>query len=142
MGLDKSNENNSTAELKKLWKYGKRTDGTIEILEYKGGMPEVTVPSKIGKFPVTHIASPDYGKSVFPYFVKKVNLPEGLISIGARVFLVFGSSIEVNIPESVMLFEEDTFAMNYYPDNIDLRYEKIGAFYRGLPNRKNTTGGE
>lgn len=119
----------SLVELKKKWKYSKRLDGTLEIIKYKGTETEVFIPSKIGKAIVTHIATPDFGEYVFPQYVKKVIMPESLISIGERVFFPIRDSEQINIPENVLFFYESTFSVNSYPKAIDDRYQKIGKKY-------------
>lgn len=46
---------NSVAELKKVWGYEKREDGTMIITRYKGTNTEIDVPEKIGNSVVTAI---------------------------------------------------------------------------------------
>ena len=109
---------NSVTELKKIWSYKKREDGTLVITKYKGMRTEVIVPEKIGKSEVTAIGDSAFaggsglcaGK-VTPNVshelmaarrkITKLVLPSGLKSIGLGAFADMLSLESIDIPESV-----------------------------------------
>lgn len=109
---------NSVTELKKIWSYKKREDGTLIITKYKGMRTEVIVPEKIGKSVVTAIGDSAFaggsglcaGK-VTPNVshelmaarrkITKLVLPSGLRSIGLGAFADMLSLESIDIPESV-----------------------------------------
>ena len=101
---------NSIGELKKIWKFEKREDGTVIILGYKGNRTEVVVPSKIGEDAVTAIG--EYAFSPEAKGIReaqrevrrnmtKVTLPDTVESIGEFAFYQCKFLTEVNIPEKV-----------------------------------------
>lgn len=90
---------NSVAELKKIWKYEKRDDGTIIITGYKGNRTEVVVPEKIGKDTVTAIGEYAFSPNAFRISeeqaltrcrITKIVLPESVKTIGKYAFGGFG----------------------------------------------------
>ncbi len=100
----------SAAVLKTLWTYKKREDGTLIINSYKGDQTEITVPSKIGKSPVTAIAngafSPFRNRVIvkngrFLKTITKITLPDSITEIGANAFDECRSLSSINIPEGV-----------------------------------------
>lgn len=106
----------SVMELKKLWSYKKREDGTLVITNYKGKNTEVTVPEKIGRSIVTEIGQGAFTGasgvgSVFTYAtyeqeqqhrtITKITLPDTIRFIGRSAFSKMSSLKEINIPESV-----------------------------------------
>lgn len=86
---------NSVAELKKIWKYEKREDGSIIITGYKGNRTEVIVPEKIGKDTVTAIGEYAFAphalrisdeQALTRYRITKIVLPETARTIGKHAF--------------------------------------------------------
>lgn len=86
---------NSVTELKKIWKYEKRDDGTIIIMGYKGDRTEVVVPEKIGKDTVTAIGKYAFAphalriskeQALTRYRITKIVLPETIKTIGKHAF--------------------------------------------------------
>lgn len=116
----------SVAELKKIWSYKKREDGTLIITNYKGLKTEVIVPDKIGKSEVTAI-----GHSAFAGVsgvcagevranatqeqqkarreITKLVLPSGLKSIGVGAFAELRALESIEIPEGVTEIEKCAF---------------------------------
>ena len=56
---------NSVTEMKKIWGYEKRKDGTLVITRYKGSNTKIEVPEKIGSSIVTEI-----GNKAFSVYAK------------------------------------------------------------------------
>lgn len=101
---------NSLTELKKLWRFEKRGDGTIIILGYKGDRKEVAVPEKMGGDTVTALGeyafSPDAKRireeqRAVRRAITKVTLPDTIESIGEFAFFKCKSLTEINIPEKL-----------------------------------------
>ncbi len=116
---------NSVSELKKIWKYKKREDGSIIITGYKGNRTEITVPDKIGKSPVTAIGeyafSPNAPRvteeqALTRCRITKITLPETVVTIGEDafggsgacavkgLFNAFSDLAEINLPKSLEFF--------------------------------------
>lgn len=106
---------NSVTELKKIWKFEKRGDGTIIILGYKGDRREITVPEKIGGDTVTALG--EYAFS--PYAnrilkeqralrkaITKVKLPDTIENIGEFAFYQCKSLTYINLPEKLTEISE------------------------------------
>ncbi|MDE6030379.1 MAG: leucine-rich repeat domain-containing protein, partial [Oscillospiraceae bacterium] len=108
----------SVTELKKIWSYKKREDGTLIITNYKGLKTEVIVPDKIGKSEVTAIGNGAFagmsgvcGGEVTTYAtqeqqkarreITKLVLPSGLKSIGVGAFAELRALESIEIPEGV-----------------------------------------
>lgn len=86
---------NSVTELKKIWKYEKREDGTIIITGYKGNRTEIIVPEKIGKDTVTAIREYAFAphalriskeQALTRCRITKIVLPETVKTIGKHAF--------------------------------------------------------
>lgn len=108
----------SVYELKKIWSYKKREDGTLMITKYKGTDVEVTVPEKIGKGVVTAIGEGAFSaESVFITWeqrkqrcaITKITLPQTIEYIGESAFFKTSSLREINIPESVRKIKKGAF---------------------------------
>lgn len=109
----------SVSELKKVWSYKKREDGTLVITSYKGNKTEISVPAKIGKEAVTSI-----GASAFsPYAprrtqeqaynrgkIQKITLPDSIKVIEERAFYRCKTLEEINIPDGVTEICDETFS--------------------------------
>ena len=106
----------SVYELKKIWSYKKREDGTLVITNYKGTNVEVTVPEKIGRSIVTAIGQGAFIGTfgignVITYAtleqqqqhrkITKITLPKTIQYIGKGAFCKMSSLKEINIPEEV-----------------------------------------
>lgn len=113
----------SIAEMKKVWRFKKLEDGTLEITSYKGDKSEVVVPEKIGKDTVTSIGNraftgDRYAANRTPEeiceFRKnniiRITLPETINNIGSGAFLSCKALKEVNIPTGVTIINPNTFA--------------------------------
>lgn len=99
---------NSLTELKKLWKFEKKEDGTVIINAYKGSRSEVIVPQKIGGDIVTTLgeyAFSPYAKGIreqqrqIRREITKITLPDTISSIGEFAFYQCKSLREINIPK-------------------------------------------
>lgn len=109
---------NSVTELKKIWSFENREDGTIIITRYKGKRTEIEVPAKIGKNAVTAIGefafSPDASRITsdqrnFRRTISKVKLPDSIQIIGAAAFQDCWEMSELNIPDSVVEIGDNAF---------------------------------
>lgn len=99
---------NSVTELRKIWKFEKREDGSVIILGYKGDRREITVPEKIGGDTVTAL-----GEYAFSPYAKRIKaeqralrkaiteivLPDTIESIGEFAFYQCKSLTRINLPE-------------------------------------------
>lgn len=109
---------NSVTELKKIWSFENREDGTLVIMRYKGKRTEIEVPAKIGKKVVTAIGefafSPDASRLTsdqreFRRTITKVKLPDSIRSIGNAAFQDCWKMSELNIPDSVVEIGDNAF---------------------------------
>lgn len=122
---------NSVTELKKIWKYEKREDGSIIITGCKGNRTEIVVPEKIGRSPVTAIGeyafSPNAPRLTEEQVlnrcrITKITVPSTVRTIGA---FAFGGSCctskntnavsmieEIILPNSLEVFADKKSAEN------------------------------
>ncbi len=113
---------NSLAELKKVWRFTKLEDGTLEITSYKGKQTEVVVPEKIGKDTVTSIGNGAFTGNIgrakrtpreICNFrqgkITKITLPETISNIGEGAFDHCLALTEVNIPGGVKVVRSGVF---------------------------------
>ena len=78
--------------------YSIQDDGTAVITGIKTEQEEVNIPSKIGRLDVTGIG----GYAFFENSVlKKITIPEGIVSIGGGAFKNCTNLSTISIPESV-----------------------------------------
>lgn len=122
---------NSAVELKKIWKYEKREDGTVIITGYKGDRTEVIVPERIGKNAVTAIGEYAFSpnalrlteeQTVMRCRITKVIIPEGVTAIGENAFggsgvvrgnfNAFSDLQEVVLPSTLKYFTNKKSAEN------------------------------
>lgn len=122
---------NSVAELKKIWKYEKREDGTVIITGYKGNRTEVIVPEKIGKDAITAIGEYAFSpnalrlteeQTVARCRITRVVIPEGVTTIGENAFggsgvvrgnfNAFSDLLEVVLPSTLEFFASKASAEN------------------------------
>lgn len=102
---------NSVSELKKIWSYDKREDGTLRITSYKGKRVEIEVPREIGKSTVTEIGAYAFSSGAprlrteqrdFRHKeLKRVTLPDTITVIGESAFDNCWELEQVNIPGGV-----------------------------------------
>lgn len=118
----------SVYELKKVWSYHKREDGTLAITDYKGKGIEVTVPEKIGRGIVTAIDVSAFGGSyeIAAYRgssdyttrehinqhrkITKITMPETIHTICRSAFCDMYALKEINIPKQVKEIHEYVFS--------------------------------
>ncbi len=109
----------SVTELKKIWSYKKREDGTLVITGYKGGGTSLTVPARIGKSAVAAIGYGAFSPFRNGAIVKNgallktitdVTLPESITEIGGQAFDCCYALRSVNIPSGVVKIWGRTFA--------------------------------
>lgn len=113
----------SPKEMRKLWRFSKLEDGTLEITCYKGDATEVVVPERIGEDIVTAIGEGAFS-GYYRYSPKKsadkkfcethknialVTLPNTIKSIGAYAFGFCNSLREIVIPSSVKRIGANAF---------------------------------
>lgn len=109
---------NSASELRKVWSFKKRGDGTLEITNYRGNSTKIIVPAKIGKSAVTAI-----GKEAFSPFrdrvchgreffrtITEITLPDGIVEIGEMAFDNCLALTAVVVPKSVSVIGKAAFA--------------------------------
>lgn len=110
---------NSVAELKKIWGYEKREDGSIVITRYKGNKTEIEVPEKIGNSIVAEIgfrAFSTYEKRISDEQadvranITRITLPETIHAIGEGAFQNCELLKEVNIPDGVTVIGANAFS--------------------------------
>lgn len=101
---------NSVTELKKIWSFDNREDGSVIITRYKGKRTEIEVPAKIGKKAVTAVGEFAFSSDAprltveqrnFRRTITKVKLPDSIQSIGKAAFQNCWKMSELNIPENV-----------------------------------------
>ncbi|MDE6621734.1 MAG: leucine-rich repeat domain-containing protein [Lachnospiraceae bacterium] len=111
----------SVMELKKLWSYRKREDGTLVITNYKGKSTEVTVPEKIGRGIVTTIDISAFRGSyagAYPTWeqinqhrkITKITMPETIHTICWSAFRDMYALTEINIPRKVEEIQKYVFS--------------------------------
>lgn len=109
----------SVSELKKIWSFKKREDGTLTITSYKGTRGEITVPCKIGKSDVTEIGAYAFAASAPRIKIEqrdfrrkeitRVVLPDTIRIIGENAFSGCEALEQVNIPEGVVEISKEVF---------------------------------
>ncbi|MDE7192425.1 MAG: leucine-rich repeat domain-containing protein [Oscillospiraceae bacterium] len=109
----------SVSELKKIWSYKKRDDGTLIINGYKGNRTSITVPARIGKSAVMAIGYGAFSPFRNGVIVKngallktitEVTLPDSITEIGERAFCDCYALRSVNIPNGVSVIGSCAFA--------------------------------
>lgn len=101
---------NSVTELKKVWGWEKRGDGTLVITGYKGNKTEITVPERLGGDTVTAIDeyafSPDAKRiraeqRKLREAITEVRLPNTITEIGDFAFFKCKSLARFDIPPKI-----------------------------------------
>lgn len=127
----------SVTELKKIWKYEKREDGTIIITGYKGNRTEIVVPEKIGKDTVAAVGEYAFSPNALRISeeqaltrcrITKIVLPESVKTIGkfafggfgvcravSGYFNVFSDLREVILPDDLDIFSDKQAAESAPP---------------------------
>lgn len=109
---------NSVTELKKIWSFDNREDGSVIITRYKGKRTEIEVPAKIGKKAVTAVGEFAFSSDAprltveqrnFRKTITKVKLPDSIQSIGKAAFQTCWKMSELNIPDSVVEIGDNAF---------------------------------
>ncbi len=99
------NKEPSLTDLKELWTFSLKEDGTYYISRYKGHNIEVEVPAMLKGVKVTEIGS---GFLSSAPRVKKVALPDGIQKIAFHAF-ESESLEEINLPDSIVEIERWAF---------------------------------
>ena len=91
------------AELKKIWTFVKKEDGTYRISAYNGEEVDIVIPSMLKGANVTEVGN---GRACFfseqlREKVMNVTLPEGIATIGTKAFNDCKSLKSITIPSSV-----------------------------------------
>ena len=81
-------------------------DEKATVTGYLGDQPDVTVPSHLGGFPVTAIESSAFARL---FSLKKIVLPEGLLSIGEKAFASDIALESIVIPNTVTFIGDHAF---------------------------------
>ena len=101
---------NSVTELKKIWRFETRNNGTIIITGYKGDRTEIAVPEKIGGDTVTALGEYAFSphqkrlrkeQCALRRAITKVTLPDTIECIGEFAFFQCKSLTEINLPEKL-----------------------------------------
>ena len=109
---------NSVTELKKIWGFKKREDGTLIITSCKGDKTKITVPEKIGKDIVTAIGeyafSPDakrlnYKQREFRKTITEVILPDTITAIEEGAFCGCLALAHFEIPPKITEISKECF---------------------------------
>lgn len=140
---------NSVTALKKIWRYSKLEDGTLEITCYKGDRTEVFVPERIGKDTVTAIGAGAFTGEPFCAVrtpaavcgkragITKISLPETITYIDKQAFCGLWRLAGINIPKRVteILFQAffECKALTEIKLSSNITYIGRGAF-GGCPN--------
>lgn len=113
------NEHLNVTQMRKIWGYEKRPDGTLVITSYKGEETQLHIPAKIGKYPVTAIGEsafslhrsgrrwPQYGAL---YGIRSVIIPEGVTAIEDGAFCDCENIAQIKLPDSLTQIGERAFA--------------------------------
>lgn len=96
-------------EVKKLWEFERRADGTAKIFAYKGNDEQAAVPPRIGKAVVTELGDlcfhfsnrPRLEKGVKRLPLRRVYLPDSVLKIGKRAFDGCTELEEIRLPENL-----------------------------------------
>ena len=99
----------SVTEVRKLWEFERRADGTAKIFVYKGNDEQAAMPPRIGKSVVTEVGElcfhfsnrprPEKGVKRLP--LRRVFIPDTVQKIGKRAFDGCTELSEVHLPESL-----------------------------------------
>ena len=109
----------SPANMKMLWSYLKREDGTIELTDYKGEEAEVLIPGRIGDSVVTRLGSylfspekPRRKKTVCETLrkIRKVIVSENVTEIGDNAFAWNSGITTIVFPPSLRKIENEAFS--------------------------------
>lgn len=109
----------SVTELKKIWGYEKREDGTIMITRYKGKSTVVEIPEKIGGVAVVEIGYRAFSIRASRLKreqidrrvrITRITLPETIQVIGEGAFDGCQALEEINIPDSVAMIGDNAFS--------------------------------
>lgn len=108
----------SKKEMKELWKFEKKDDGTVTVYAYRGNEKDISVPERIGKNTVTRIAPrcfngsnrerPPKGVQMMP--IVTVTLPDTVSEIGREAFCGCDEMTAVNIPDGISEIPASAFA--------------------------------
>lgn len=100
----------SVTELRKIWGFEKREDGTVVITRYRGRRTEIEVPEKIGSMTVKEIGENAFSAEAprlrteqigLRQNITRITLPKTVEIIGENAFSGCSSLREINIPEGV-----------------------------------------
>lgn len=109
----------SVAELKKIWGYEKRGDGTLMITRYKGTSTEIDVPETIGGSIVSAVGDRAFSPTALRLKIEQrqqrmtitqITLPETIDRIGDSAFDGCWALKQVRIPDKVTVIGERAFA--------------------------------
>ncbi len=109
---------NSLTELKKVWGFETREDGTLVITRYKGKRTEIDVPEKIGNDVVAAVGAYAFSPMAprlsneqgdLRHRITKINLPDSVREIGECAFYHCSNLGGVNIPNGVTVINRDVF---------------------------------
>ena len=113
------NEHLNATQLRKIWGYEKRPDGTLAITSYKGEETQLHIPAKIGKYPVTAIGASAFSTNrsgrrwqqlVALYGIQSVIIPEGVTAIEGWAFYGCKNMAQIKLPDSLTQIGEEAFA--------------------------------
>ena len=111
-------DSNSLSELKKIWSFVKKEDGTLMITNYKGTDTQISIPASIGKNSVTEIEEWAFSPEGYRiskeqrelrYNISAIHIPEGIKVIGDSCFYDCKNLNTVTIPKSVTSIGNSAF---------------------------------
>lgn len=111
-----------------------RNDNDIQILRYIGKLVEVEVPEKIDGIPVKHINTAAFQDN---QIVKKVILPDSIVSVGDWAFSYMENLQEVKISNSLISLGADAFTGSKQLRSVSLpgKISDIGVEpFEGIPD--------
>lgn len=109
----------SVTELRKIWGFEKRGDGTIMITRYKGRRTEIDVPEKIGSSIVTAIGDRAFSVNAsrlkreqidLRRSITRITLPQTIQVVGEGAFDACQALAQINIPDSVTAIGANAFS--------------------------------
>jgi hypothetical protein len=95
------------------FEYNVKSDGTAELVYYKGGDTDLTIPSAIDGKKVTSIANFTFSDDSTTSTLKSVVIPDTVTSIGIEAFLNCYNLTSITVPSSVTSIDEHAIGYKF-----------------------------